>query len=182
MSDHAASPSDLPRSPDDGTSQEAIPYLERGVYSEVLNIQKSQILQASMGPPEEAWERDTVCIAPLPARTFQSTATSFRGLSEPPPFDTVPVEPKVVAAKFHAPNSAPRRVTVERRRRAYEAYSIEELLLKRGINYSDPTFEAKSWLPLEPFDDTTFDDRSPQEWMALCTGADREFLPLSAKV
>lgn len=45
MSDHAASPSDLPRSPDDGTSQEAIPYLERGVYSEVLNIQKSQILQ-----------------------------------------------------------------------------------------------------------------------------------------
>ncbi|CDJ58638.1 hypothetical protein EMWEY_00002850 [Eimeria maxima] len=105
----------------------------------------------------------------------------LQSLVEPPPFDVAPVEPKVIAAKFHAPTSAPRRVTVERRRRAYEAYDIEQLLIERGINYRDQTFESKSWLPLEPFDDTTFDDRSPQEWMALCKGPDGSFLPLSGK-
>ncbi|CDJ34396.1 uncharacterized protein EMH_0001030 [Eimeria mitis] len=137
--------------------------------------------QASRGPPEGAREQEASFVSPIPARTFQSTDTAFKGLVEPPVFDVAPVEPKVIAAKFHAPTSAPRRVTVERRRRAYEAYDIEQLLVERGINYKDPSFEAKSWLPLEPFDDTTFDDRSPQEWMALCKAPDGSFLPLPGK-
>lgn len=68
------------------------------------------------------------------------------GLAEPPAFDAAPVEPKVIAPKEHLPSYAPRRVTVERRRRAYEALDIEHLLVERGINYQDPYFEAKSWL------------------------------------
>ncbi|CDI85223.1 hypothetical protein EPH_0053350 [Eimeria praecox] len=157
-------------------------YMERGVYSEVLRHQQSDdIRQASWGPPQGAREQEACFVSPIPARTFQSAETQFKGLVEPPVFDVAPVEPKVIAAKFHAPTSAPRRVTVERRRRAYEAYDIEQLLVERGINYRDPSFEAKSWLPLEPFDDTTFDDRSPQEWMALCKSPDGSFLPLPGK-
>lgn len=51
----------------------------------------------------------------------------------------------MIAAKTHPPSQAPRRVTVERRRRAYEALDIEQLLIERGIDYHDPSFEAKSW-------------------------------------
>lgn len=59
--------------------------------------------------------------------------------------DTAVVEPKVIAAKEHQPSCAPRRVTVERKRRAYEALDIEQLLIERGVNYGDPQFEAKRW-------------------------------------
>lgn len=77
----------------------------------------------------------------------------YSGLVEPPVCEVAPVEPKVIAAKFHAPTSAPRRVTVERRRRAYEAYDIEQLLIERGINYRDPSFEGKNWLAQETSDE-----------------------------
>lgn len=70
----------------------------------------------------------------------------FLGLASTPESDAASIEPKVIAAKEHRPSHAPRRVTVERKRRAYEALDIEQLLLERGINYRDASFENKSWL------------------------------------
>ncbi|OEH74384.1 dynein heavy chain related protein [Cyclospora cayetanensis] len=157
-------------------------YMERGVYSEALRIHHSQASrQAWRGPPEEARDQESTMISTIPATSFQCAATALKGLSNPLDSDTAPVEPKVIASKDHRPAKAPRQVLVERKRRVFEALDIEQLLAERGINYADPCFGAKSWLPLEPFDDTTFDDRSPKEWMALSKGPDGSFLPLAGK-
>ncbi|KAL8439659.1 hypothetical protein Efla_004567 [Eimeria flavescens] len=137
--------------------------------------------QACSGPPEAAREQETITLPTIPARTFQPSKVTLKGLATPSTFDVAFVEPKVIAAKERRPSHAPRQVTVERRRRAYEAFDIEQLLIERGIDYRDPNFEATSWLPLGPFDDTTYDERSPQEWMALTKGPDGSFLPLPAK-
>ncbi|KAL8275069.1 hypothetical protein Esti_000948 [Eimeria stiedai] len=178
-------------------------FLERGIYSEILRPQHPDVLlvrdsnglwphfkavgplvgshQACSGPPEEARVQEVFTVPTIPARTFQPSRIFFRELANEPGYDVAPIEPKVIAAKDHRPPQPPRRVIVERRRRAYEAFDIEKLLAERGIDYGDASFEDKSWLPLEPFDDTTYDDRSPEEWMAFTRSPDGSFLPLPAK-
>lgn len=92
------------------------------------------------------------------------------------------VEPKV-CAPYHPPvGRPPRRVCVERLRRRYEALDIGALLRARDIDYGNPTFEDNRTLPLDPFDDSEYDVRSPGEWMALgMNSAKGVFSPLSAQ-
>ncbi|PHJ26107.1 dynein heavy chain 2 [Cystoisospora suis] len=103
------------------------------------------------------------------------------GLADPEPHTVADAKPKVIEPFEHVPAHAPRKVTVERRRRLYASLDIEELLLERGIDYGNPTFDAQRWLPLEPFDDTSYDDRLPEEWIDLGYDDEGRFLPLEAK-
>jgi dynein heavy chain len=67
-------------------------------------------------------------------------------------------------------------------RRQFEGADLAELLRERGIDYSDPIFESDSALPLDPFDDSEYDVRTPHEWLDL--GYDQktsEFKPLAAQ-
>ncbi|KAL9652089.1 hypothetical protein ABK040_015890 [Willaertia magna] len=79
-------------------------------------------------------------------------------------------EPKVYVPFKHAANGIPRKVVVERLRRQFEQQEIEETLRNEGIDYSKPiTAERKyeTYLPLEAFDNTDFDPRTPKEWLSL---------------
>jgi dynein heavy chain, axonemal len=81
-------------------------------------------------------------------------------------------EPKVFAPRERRSGKAPRRVEVERRRREFRARPLGELLRSEGVDYSKAAPDgagegAGSLLPLEPFDDTTFEVREAHEWMAL---------------
>ena len=51
----------------------------------------------------------------------------------------------MIAAKVHPPSQVPRKVTIERKRRAYDALDIEQLLAERGVCYQDPNYETKRW-------------------------------------
>lgn len=90
------------------------------------------------------------------------------------------VDPKVCESYKTVPGRPPRRVQVERLRRRYEALDIAELLQAYGIDYSDPTFEQDCCLPLDPFDDSEYDVRTPREWLELGIDENGRFLPLPA--
>lgn len=67
------------------------------------------------------------------------------------------------------PGGVPRKIVIERKKRLYESQNIEELLKAEGIDYSQPTTTSKyeNYLPLEIFDDTEYDPRTPEEWIEL---------------
>ncbi|NWV01540.1 DYH1 protein, partial [Upupa epops] len=92
-------------------------------------------------------------------------------------------KPKVQIAFQRLPGQCPREIAVERRRRLYLTFDIAQLLKRKGIdsndlmpkhNYPDnmPTLEKKdpvfpTYLPLQVFDNTEYDCRTPEEWISL---------------
>jgi len=59
----------------------------------------------------------------------------------------------------------PRKVAIDRRKKEYASFSIDQLLAEKGtlsfylgIDFAEKRKE--SWLPLHYFDDSTFDDYS----------------------
>ena len=63
------------------------------------------------------------------------------------------------------PGRVPRKVAIDRLKKEYASFNIDELLLKEGIYYDKPP-GSEAWLTLELFDDNTFDDYSNEEWIA----------------
>jgi len=54
-------------------------------------------------------------------------------------------------------------------------------VLFQGIDYKNPVKSPADWLPLEPFDDTEYDCREPQEWIAYGEQPDGAFCPIPGK-
>ncbi|KNC54636.1 dynein heavy chain 2 [Thecamonas trahens ATCC 50062] len=83
------------------------------------------------------------------------------------------LEPKVMSQFKTAPGKTPRKIEIERRKREYAAQDLEELLAAQGVDYRLSEAERNasaafpSYLPLEPFDDTEFEVRTPREWLEL---------------
>lgn len=48
---------------------------------------------------------------------------------------------------------------------AYENMNIEELLIQAGAEFRNPEKIPGGWLPLEAYDDQTYDSRVPQNWL-----------------
>lgn len=63
------------------------------------------------------------------------------------------------------PGRVPRKVAIDRKKKEYASYEIEKLLLLENVDINNPDKNVE-WLPIELFDDTTFDDFSNEEWMA----------------
>ena len=61
------------------------------------------------------------------------------------------------------PGRVPRKVAIDRRKKEYASFSIEELLSETGIDFAEKRKE--SWLPLHYFDDSLFDDYSNEGWI-----------------
>ena len=83
------------------------------------------------------------------------------------------------------PGEPPRKVLIDRLQKLYESLSIEELLTEWKIDYRHPQDSPASWLPLEAYDDQTFECRIPDSWIQL--GAEQDelgtgFLPIAGKV
>jgi len=75
------------------------------------------------------------------------------------------VDPKVMEPFEPIPGRPPRKVVIDRQRKLFASLDIEELLLELGIDYRNPPNNPADWLPLEPFDDTEYDCRQPEEWI-----------------
>ena len=97
------------------------------------------------------------------------------------------LEPKVMAPFVSRPGETPRRVQIERKKRLYAQKNVDKLLSEKGyppcIPKSPTTaieagsngaeipdidmYATERILPLEIFDNTTFDHRQSTEWLPL---------------
>lgn len=91
------------------------------------------------------------------------------------------VDPKVMEPFIPIPGKPPRKVVIDRQRKLFASLDIEELLLGLGIDYKSPEKHQAEWLPLEPFDDTEYDCRLPEEWIELGYNDDGVFEPIPGK-
>lgn len=73
--------------------------------------------------------------------------------------DIITVDPKVMEPYDPIPGRVPRKVAIDRKKKEYASFDIEQLLLDEGLDLNDPNNNV-NWLPLELFDDTTYDDYS----------------------
>ena len=84
------------------------------------------------------------------------------------------IEPKVIMAAEPKPGGMPRALEIHRRTKLYASQDITALLKERGIDYSQKfTSEVfgkvgapSTKLPLEAFDDASYEVRGPQDWLA----------------
>jgi len=75
------------------------------------------------------------------------------------------VDPKVFEPYVPIPGRAPRKVVIERKKKLFESLNIETMLNEAGIDYSR---HIPAWLPLEPFDNYSYNERLPSEWIDHC--------------
>lgn len=74
------------------------------------------------------------------------------------------IDPKVMEPYDPIPGRVPRKVAIDRKKKEYSSYNLEELLAMEDINFNEKGHPS-SWLPLELFDDTNYDDFSNEEWI-----------------
>lgn len=109
------------------------------------------------------------------------------------------VDPKVLEPYIPLKDHPPRKVIIDRQKKLFASINIEELLLELGVDYSIPPKVAEeSWntpfnvpdlsaqvacckLPLEPFDDSEYDCRTPEEWINCGIQPDEKFEPIPGK-
>jgi len=92
-------------------------------------------------------------------------------------------EPKVMVPFEHKRGRVPRRIEVERRRRLYETQDIRTLLQISQLSLEDIAARSSELLPLEVFDNTSYESRNPQEWLQISQKAETDgsrFLPAEA--
>ncbi|KAG5178896.1 hypothetical protein JKP88DRAFT_280807 [Tribonema minus] len=89
-------------------------------------------------------------------------------------FENPALEPVVQATYETRPGQVPRRIQIERKKRAYQEQNLEALLRARGVDVTHPTpgiLQALAprapSLPLHVFDDESFEVRSPECWLSL---------------
>ncbi|KAL7709319.1 dynein heavy chain cytosolic putative [Lotmaria passim] len=80
-------------------------------------------------------------------------------------------EPKVQVPYAYKRGRVPRDVEIERRRRLYDSQNVNHLLEVSGLTWEVLARRSAQSLPLEIFDDTSFDCRNPSEWMAMAASA-----------
>ncbi|KPA85487.1 putative dynein heavy chain [Leptomonas pyrrhocoris] len=80
-------------------------------------------------------------------------------------------EPKVQVPYAYKRGRMPRDVEIERRRRLYDSQNVNHLLEVSGLTWGLLARRSARSLPLEIFDDTTYDCRNPSEWMAMAASA-----------
>lgn len=123
------------------------------------------------------------------------------------PFGVADVDPKVLEPYIPLKDHPPRKVIIDRQKKLFASLSIDDtnerrfnkvnqLLLELGIDYSIPPKQAsENWhspfnvptlsaqvagckLPLEPFDDSEYDCRTPDEWISCGIQPDGKFEPI----
>ena len=108
----------------------------------------------------------------------------FKQYAEQFPFaDRRTFEPKVLVPFEHVRGRVPRRIEVERRRRVYELQDTLELLRLAGLSLEEVVQRNKDRLPIEVFDDSSYETRNPAEWLQLMQSAEHpqgKYLPAEA--
>lgn len=78
------------------------------------------------------------------------------------------------------PGRVPRKVAIDRQKKEYSSFNIEQLLHLEGIDFNKQN-NSSQWLPLELFDDTTFDDYQNKEWIERLLDDDGNYRIMTAK-
>ncbi|KAH9586143.1 Dynein heavy chain [Trypanosoma melophagium] len=100
--------------------------------------------------------------------TYKETAILF------PDADPSAFEPKVQVPFEHQRGRIPRKIEIERRRRQYESHDVQQLLDVAGLTLQQLACESAQDLPLQVFDDTSYDCRNPAEWMEIAHRSESE--------
>ena len=74
------------------------------------------------------------------------------------------------------PGKPPRKVVIDRQKKLFARLDIRDLLSDLVPQIGEPT--KVEWLPLELFDDTEFDCRTPDEWISLGYRDEGKFEPI----
>lgn len=90
------------------------------------------------------------------------------------------VDPKVLEPYDTIPGRVPRKVAIDRKKKEYASFFIEDLLIHEDIDFNVPDPEC-DWLDLELFDDLTFDDYENSEWIAKKTDEENQSRILRGK-
>ncbi|KAF5403840.1 Dynein heavy chain axonemal [Paragonimus heterotremus] len=88
-------------------------------------------------------------------------------------------DPKVQVPFYTPPTECPRKLQIERRKRRYQSQSLQsileneynikecDLIARFMDDNKDSKGEWNTYLPLEYFDDETFDPRTPEDWLSM---------------
>ncbi|KAL4440889.1 hypothetical protein ABPG74_009302 [Tetrahymena malaccensis] len=92
------------------------------------------------------------------------------------------VNPKVMEPYDPIPGQVPRKVAIDRKKKQFASYQLEDLMLYLNVDFNQPDTQCE-WLPLELFDDSTFDENSSFEWLDRTKGDEEEsdFHPLTGR-
>eukprot|EP00756_Hemistasia_phaeocysticola_P037122 Hpha_TRINITY_DN16680_c2_g10::TRINITY_DN16680_c2_g10_i1::g.182374::m.182374/K10408/DNAH; dynein heavy chain, axonemal len=95
------------------------------------------------------------------------------------------LEPKVLLPFQHSRGRVPRKIEIERKRRLFESQDVEELCRVAGLPLEDVGARQGKVLPLEVFDDSSYDSRTRAEWMEIAhtdagESPDSHYLPAKA--
>eukprot|EP00439_Symbiodinium_sp_Y106_P040791 s353_g5.t1 len=155
---------------------------QRAIFSEVLIPDEGQTrAQRLAGPPRTREVRSTREARPLSAGSY-SQRKRVAGMPLLKASEPVhpSMEPKVMESYRTFAGRCPRRLRIERLRKKYASLDVQKLLVEKDVDVSQPWYEDKSPLPLEAFDDTEYDLRTPEEWMDFCHDPSGQFKPLPA--
>ncbi|EPY42496.1 hypothetical protein AGDE_01427 [Angomonas deanei] len=118
--------------------------------------------------PEDAPENPPV------SSTYKETALLF------PEAHSAAFDPKVQIPYEHERGRVPRNIEIERRRRLFDSQDLSHLLKISKLDLVDLAEKRSDKLPLELFDDTSYDCRNPEEWMEIANSNPNDegkFLP-----
>eukprot|EP00736_Rhodelphis_marinus_P006943 Rmarinus@m.24609 len=174
-----------------GASLSPVSHKLRGIYSEHLQGSDPNSLSVDIptGPKTVVSDGSPVKLSqPLSPTPFASNYPHSLGNDALPPspgprisstaihipdgYEKRSMQPKVLAQYEPGAGEAPRQIVIARKKRLYAAQDLEELLLECGVTdgvpgSKPPESKYPPYLPQEPFDDTDFESRTPEEWLAL---------------
>nr|CCC53405.1 putative dynein heavy chain, fragment [Trypanosoma vivax Y486] len=107
-------------------------------------------------------EVDPMCLVSTSA-TYKETAILF------PDAHQAAFEPKVQVPFEYQRGRIPREIEIERRRRLYESMDVQQLVSVAGLTLKQLAHKSSEELPLQVFDDTSYDSRIPSEWMEIAS-------------
>ncbi|XP_074517159.1 dynein axonemal heavy chain 1 [Sebastes fasciatus] len=169
---------------------------QKGTYSDIITPSKFQSLTAEPGIRQRSQGQSTSDPNTIKVTTFK-LATVNHGptsqQSQPSYFCRVVNTSKVQMPFQTVEGQIPRKLEIERRRRKYLKFDIEQLLAEKGIssNLLMARHQSSSdvittdnpvsqYLPLEVFDNEEYDCRTPEDWLAL-GNAEPDRKPIPAK-
>jgi len=161
---------------------------QRGIYSEKISPEVAQEITSNLklGPDSDIVVQTNAKIRGPKAMSLQKKQGDgvrkrvVDGYYSKGKDGVAFVEPKVTEPYEPIPGRVPRKVAIDRKRKEFASISIEDELTKRGIDFNTPPGQ-ESWLSLELFDDKTYDDYTPEEWIEKGRGPDGVLRALPAK-
>ena len=143
---------------------------QRGFYSEVLDsgYEELEVLMDSAQCGAKSPDLQPKMLAPRQGLVDAAQLKNVPKYKAPTVREFNPsraLEPKVLVPFKPAAGEVPRRIVIERQKRLFALQDLSQLLTDVGIDSSVP--DPPNALPLELFDNTEYECRPYDEWLAM---------------